>query len=297
MGYSQLRAFHFVALKGGFSRAAAAMHITQPGVSEQVRKLEQDYDVLLFNRERKVIALTQAGEQLFLLTKQFFEIEQHIDEYLSEARTEMDGRIRIIADSARHVTQILAEFRKRYPKVHVLLQSGNSEDVVDRLRSYDAEIGVLGGLSPGADIETLDLGKTQILAFAGKGVVPIGTKRMRLEDLAHFPLVFREAGSKTRENIEREAQRQGVVLSPVIEAEGREAMREVVASGAGIGFVSQAELGDDQRLIPIELEGVDLHMSETIAFLGQRRDLRIIRAFTGVVQDLLSSNGTVQDLG
>ena len=151
MRYSQLRAFHFVALKGGFSRAAAAMHITQPGVSEQVRKLEQDYDVLLFNRERKVIALTQAGEQLFLLTKQFFEIEQHIDEYLSEARTEMDGRIRIIADSARHVTQILAEFRKRYPKVHVLLQSGNSEDVVDRLRSYDAEIGVLGGLSPGAD--------------------------------------------------------------------------------------------------------------------------------------------------
>ncbi len=272
MRYSQLRAFHFVALKGGFSRAAAAMHITQPGVSEQVRKLEQDYDVLLFNRERKVIALTQAGEQLFLLTKQFFEIEQHIDEYLSEARTEMDGRIRIIADSARHVTQILAEFRKRYPKVHVLLQSGNSEDVVDRLRSYDAEIGVLGGLSPGADIETLDLGKTQILAFAGKGVVPIGTKRMRLEDLAHFPLVFREAGSKTRENIEREAQRQGVVLSPVIEAEGREAMREVVASGAGIGFVSQAELGDDQRLIPIELEGVDLHMSETIAFLGQRRE-------------------------
>ena len=296
MRYSQLRAFHFVALKGGFSRAAAAMHITQPGVSEQVRKLEQDYDVLLFNRKGKVIALTQAGEQLFLLTKQFFEIEQHIDEYLSEARTEMDGRIRIIADSARHVTQILAEFRKRYPKVHVLLQSGNSEDVVDRLRSYDAEIGVLGGLSPGGDIETLDLGKTQIFAFAGKGVVPIGTKRMRLEDLAHFPLVFREAGSKTRENIEREAQRQGVVLFPVIEAEGREAMREVVASGAGIGFVSQAELGDDQRLIPIELEGVDLHMSETIAFLGHRRDLRIIRAFTGVVEDLLSSNGTVQDL-
>ncbi|MGY9012793.1 MAG: LysR family transcriptional regulator, partial [Rhodobacterales bacterium] len=53
MSYSQLRAFHFVALKGGFSRAAEAMHITQPAVSEQVRKLEQDYDVLLFNRERK----------------------------------------------------------------------------------------------------------------------------------------------------------------------------------------------------------------------------------------------------
>jgi aminoethylphosphonate catabolism LysR family transcriptional regulator len=287
MSYSQLRAFHFVALKGGFSRAAEAMYITQPGVSEQVRKLEQDYDVLLFNRERKVISLTEAGEKLFLLTKPFFEIEQQIEEYISEARAEMDGRIRIIADSTRHVTQILTEFRKRYSRVHVLLQSGNSEDVVDRLRSYDAEIGIMGGLSPGGDIETLDLGATEIIAFAAKGVVPTGTKRMRLDDLVHYPLVFREVGSKTREKIECEALRQGVVLNPAIEAEGREAMREVVASGAGIGFVSQAEFGNDQRLIQIALEGVDLHMSETIAYLGQRRDLRIIRAFIKVAQDCL----------
>ncbi|MGY9012794.1 MAG: LysR substrate-binding domain-containing protein, partial [Rhodobacterales bacterium] len=134
------------------------------------------------------------GETLFLLTKQFFEIEQQIEEYISEARAEMDGQIRIIADSARHVTQILIEFRKRYPKVHVLLQSGNSEDVVDKLRSYDAEIGIMGGLTPGGDIETLDLGATEIIAFAAQGVVPAEITRMRLVDLVQLPLVFREAG-------------------------------------------------------------------------------------------------------
>lgn len=289
MSYSQLRAFHFVALKGGFSRAAEAMHITQPAVSEQVRKLEQDHDVLLFNRARKQVCLTRVGERLFLQTKQFFEIEQQIEEYISEARAEMDGQIRIIADSARHVTQILIEFRKRHPKVHVLLQSGNSEDVVDKLRSYDAEIGIMGGTTLGGDIETLDLGATEIIAFAAQEVVPAETTRMRLVDLAQLPLVFREHGSKTREKIEREAQRQGVVLAPVIEAEGREAMREVVASGAGIGFVSKAEFGYDQRLIQIALEGVNLQMSETIAFLSQRRDLRIIRAFIKVAQDCLAS--------
>ena len=287
MSYSQLRAFHYVALKGGFSRAAEEMNITQPGVSEQVRKLEQDYDVLLFNRGRRVISLTAVGKKLFLLTKRFFEIEQEIEEYISETRVEMDGRIRIIADSAHHVTQILTEFRKRYPKVHVLLQSGNSEDVVDKLRSYDAEIGVMGSLTPGGDIETLDLGATEIIAFAAQGVVSAGIKQMNLENLAQYPLVFREVGSKTREKIEREALRQGVVLTPIIEAEGREAMREVVASGAGIGFVSKAEFGDDQRLVQIAIDGVDLHMSETIAFLGQRGDLRIIRAFIHVAQECL----------
>ncbi|MDG1935948.1 MAG: LysR substrate-binding domain-containing protein [Paracoccaceae bacterium] len=287
MSYSQLRAFHYVALKGGFSRAAEAMNISQPGVSEQVRKLEQDYDVLLFNRGRRAISLTAVGQKLFLLTKRFFEIEQEIEEYISETRVEMDGRIRIIADSAHHVTQILTEFRKRYPKVHVLLQSGNSEDVVDKLRSYDAEIGVMGSLTPGGDIETLDLGATEIIAFAAQGVVSAGIKQMNLENLAQYPLVFREVGSKTREKIEREALRQGVVLTPIIEAEGREAMREVVASGAGIGFVSKAEFGDDQRLVQIAIDGVDLHMSETIAFLGQRGDLRIIRAFIHVAQECL----------
>ena len=287
MSYSQLRAFHFVALKGGFSRAAEAMHITQPAVSEQVRKLEQDYDVLLFNRERKQICLTRAGETLFQLTKQFFEIEQQIEEYISEARAEVDGQIRIIADSARHVTQILIEFRKRYPKVHVLLQSGNSEDVVDKLRSYDAEIGIMGGLTPGGDIETMDLGVTEIIAFAAQGVVPAETTRMRLVDLVQLPMVFREVGSKTREKIECEARRQGVVLAPVIEAEGREAMCEVVASGAGIGFISKAEFGNDPRLVQIVIEDVDLVMSETLAFLGQRKDVRIIRAFTEVAGECL----------
>ena len=69
-------------------------------------------------------------------------MEQQIEEFIGETRAEVEGRIRIIADSARHVTQILTAFRSRYPRVHVSLQSGNSEDVIERLRSYDAEIGI-----------------------------------------------------------------------------------------------------------------------------------------------------------
>ena len=68
MRHSQLKAFHYVALHGGFSRAAEALFLTQPAISEQVRKLEQDHDVLLFHRERKRVQLTDAGERLFRLT-------------------------------------------------------------------------------------------------------------------------------------------------------------------------------------------------------------------------------------
>ncbi len=96
-------------------------------------------------------------------------------------------------------------------------------------------------------------------------------------------LVFREKGSKTRQKFEEEAARQKVDLKPVIEVEGREAMREVVASGNGIGFVSEAEFGNDNRLVKLPIKGTDLRMSETLVFMSARRYVRIIRTFMGFV--------------
>ena len=79
--------------------------------------------------------------------------------------------------------------------------------------------------------------------------------------------------------IETEAANQGVVLTPAIEAEGREAVREVVASGAGIGFVSQAEFGNDDRLAQIPIRDADIRMTESLVYIAQRREVKVIRAF------------------
>lgn len=279
MRHSQLKAFHHVARLGGFSRAAEALHLTQPAISEQVRKLERDHDILLFTRAHKRIALTPQGAGLFQLTKQYFGTEEQIAEYLSETRSAVHGTLRIIADSAHHVTGILTRFRARYPDVVVRLRTGNTGEVLDSLRSYDAEIGVAASLSPGRDMDFIALGTTGITGFAARGLLPAGTRSLSLKELRNWPLIFREAGSKTRQQLESAAQKQGVILTPAIEAEGRETVRELVASGAGIGFVSRAEFGHDNRLVKIALADIDITMSETIACLGQRREVKAIRAF------------------
>jgi len=92
-------------------------------------------------------------------------------------------------------------------------------------------------------------------------------------------LVFREKGSSTRRCIEAEAQASGLRLRPVIEVDGREALREVVASGAGIGFVSRAELGNASDIRAVAISGVTLRMKESLVFLSIRRDQPMIRAF------------------
>ncbi len=281
MRYSQIRAFHYVAISGGFSRAAEALSLTQPAVSEQVRKLESEHDVLLFNRDRKRVTLTPAGQQLLLTTKQFFEVEQKISDLLSENRAALEGTLRVMADSAFHLTHRLREFRVKHPRVLVSVQTGNTAEILSALRNYDTEIGVVGSLNPGSDMEIVSLGVSPIVAFAVKGFLTNPNPTISFEKLAKHPLVFREKGSKTRQKLEEEMSRQGIALKPAFEVEGREAVQEIVAAGAGIGFVSDAELGSDARLIKFQLNCPQLMMAESLVHLKQRSDVRMIRAFMG----------------
>lgn len=281
MRYSQIRAFHYVAVSGGFSRAAEALSLTQPAVSEQVRKLESSHDVLLFNRDRKQITLTPAGERLLLTTKKFFEVEQQISDILSENRAALEGTLRIMADSAFHLTHRLKEFRVKHPNVLVSVQTGNTADILKALRNYDTEIGVVGSPNPGSDMEIVSLGTSPIVAFTAKGFFESPRRAISFKELTQHPLVYREKGSKTRQKLEEEGLRQGISLTPAFEVEGREAVQEIVAAGAGIGFVSEAELGNDARLIKIPLNCLQLTMTESLIHLKQRSDVRLIRAFMG----------------
>ncbi|MFN3824331.1 MAG: LysR substrate-binding domain-containing protein [Pseudorhodobacter sp.] len=288
MRYVQLRAFHYVATTGGFSRAAEALRLTQPAVSDQVRKLEDEYDVLLFSRARKQITLTPEGEHLLQITRRMFDNEREAHDLLSERLAFRSGNLRIIADSAHHLTHLLTRFRQKYPSVRITVQAGNTGAVISSLQRYEADLGVLGELPDQQQFEIVELGCSPIIAFAAR-THPVATRpSLSLRDLQDLPLVLREEGSRTRSKLEQAAAAAGVILQPVIVAEGREAVREIVAAGAGVGFVSAAEFGEDRRLKRIELDGASgLTMDESIICLPERRSGKLVSAFL----DLARSGG------
>lgn len=286
MRYVQLRAFHHVAISGGFSRAAAELFLTQPAISDQVRKLEAEYDILLFSRERRQVTLTPAGEKLLAITRRLFDAESQALEFLAESRALRAGTLRIVADAAHHIVDILHAFRQRYPGVTVSIRAGNTESVVKNLMSYEADIGVLGDPNPSRDFEVVRLNATPITAFVGRDSPLAGSPPLSLAELARLPLVGRETGSKTRRRLEESAAKAGVALAYVIEAEGREAVREIVASGLGVGFVSEAEFGLDPRLVKIPIRGEPVMMEESFVCLSERREAKTIRAFLDLARDL-----------
>lgn len=289
MRYVQLRAFHYVAISGGFSRAAEELLLTQPAISDQVRKLEEEYDVLLFNRQRKQVTLTPAGEKLLIITRRMFDNEQQALELLSESRAFRAGTLRIVADAAHHLLQILAEFRRKYPGVKISVRAGNTESVIESLYSYDADLGVLGEIPSSRDFEIVKLNATPIVAFAAIDHPAAHKKSLTFDELASLPLVMREHGSKTRRKLEDGAAQAGVELKPMIEAEGREAVREIVASGAGIGFVSAAEFGQDSRLVKIPIDAPGLLMDEALICLTERSGGKLVRAFLDIARSAVAA--------
>jgi aminoethylphosphonate catabolism LysR family transcriptional regulator len=286
MRYVQLRAFHHVAVCGGFSRAAEALFLTQPAISDQVRKLEEEYDVLLFNRHKKQVTLTQQGQRLLEITHRMFDTEQQALDLLSESRALRAGTLRIVADAAHHLVQILGRFRARYPGIQVTVRAGNTESVITSLFAYEADIGVLGEIPQGREFDILKLNSSPIVAFVAHNHPLAGARKLNLADLAKQPLVLRERGSKTRYKLESLAESMGVELVPTIEAEGREAIREIVASGVGVGFVTKAEFGLDARLKPILIDGPETLMDEALICLRERSSGKLVKAFWDIARDV-----------
>jgi aminoethylphosphonate catabolism LysR family transcriptional regulator len=291
--YVQLRAFHHVATTGGFSRAAEALHLTQPAISDQVRKLEEEYEVQLFNRIRRQITLTVEGEQLLAVTRRFFDVEREAFELLAEHRAVREGNLRIIADAPHHLMHILGRFRQRYPSIRIFIKSGNTDTVIESLYSYDADIGVLGELPTSQELTVIPLSSSPIIAFAAHDHPAAAHDSLSLSDLERFPLVFREQGSRTRGKLEQAAAEAGITVVPAIEAEGREAVRELVAAGAGIGFVSAAEFGQDARLKPIQLKAASgMTMDEALVCLSTRKEGRLLRTFLTMARDAATNTQT-----
>ncbi len=288
MYYTQLRAFHAVAKAGGFSRGAQMLGLTQPALSDQVRKLEDAFGVVLFDRIKRTVKLTETGSRLLEITNRLFEVEAEAIDYLAETEALRSGRLRIMIDSAFHVLQILRRFRDAYPGIALSIAIGNSDQVLDRLVNFEADIGIFADLPDDARLYSIRLRSDPLVAFVALDHPWAERRSITLAELAGQSLVLREPGSVTRRLIEQAFADKGLTVRSSIDVEGREAAREVVAAGIGVGVVSRPEFGSDNRLRMIDIADCDQVMDEALVCLQERAEQRLIKAFLDCVRDAVT---------
>lgn len=289
---AQLKAFHAVALHGSFTRAAERLFLTQPAISDQVRKLEERYGVLLFHRNKRSVQLTDLGERLLGITQRLFACEAEANELLQDSRALQTGTLVLAVDAPVHVLPQVARFCQRYPGISVKIETGNTDESLARLFSYQADLALLGRDVNDKRLYCVPLQDEAMVAFVSRQHPWAGRGAISLADLDDMPLVLREPGSVTRQTLEEEMQRAGLRIRPAIQVEGREAAREAVVVGIGVGVVSAAEFGADARVCALPIVDCQRRMKETLVCLNEQRERRLVATFLQIVEQSLDGTAT-----
>ena len=243
------------------------------------RALEQRYGIALFRRLGQRIELTEFGRELWQRTRRAFAQIDDVEELLASAGELRVGRLEIGADGPFAVMDLVAAFIGRYPGVRVAVRIGNAARVLSDLREARTDLAVLNLIEPDAALHSEALSEDRIVAFVTRAHPLARRRRLELAELAAAPLILREPGSATRALLLQALARAGLAPNVVLELGSREAVREAVLAGLGVGTVFAKELVLDPRLRSVDLAGSGLCAAVSLACLPERRELRAVQAF------------------
>jgi aminoethylphosphonate catabolism LysR family transcriptional regulator len=286
MRLTQLRSFHAVARAGGFTGAARLLHISQPTVTTQVRMLEEKYGIELFYRRGHVVRLTPLGEQLFEIAQKVFALESETVQLLQDSGELKSGQLRVGAVGPFHVTEMLARFNQRFPGLQVSVRVGNSEEVRGTLLRYETDVAVLAHFTDDPRFHSVPYSRHPIVMFVNRGHRFARRSSIRIAELEGEPLILREEGSTTRKALEDALAKAGVAPRVAMEIGSREAIREAVIMGVGIGAVSEKEYIPDPMLRAVPVSDAQMFTYAHVVCLAERRQARLVRAFLGIVEEL-----------
>lgn len=288
---AQLRAFHAVAMEGGFTKAARVLNVTQPTLSQEVKALEETHGVRLLDRSKRGVQTTAVGEALLAAARRLFAAEQEALHLLTGAHQLEGGALAIGADSPMHAMPLLAEFSRRHPAPKVTVAMGNSAALLAGLEDSRLDVAVLADAPGDSRLYVMPLRRDPICALVAVGHPLARRRAVKLAELAGERLLLREPGSMTRRLIEQALNEAEVEGAARLEIATREAVVEATAQGLGVGFISAAEFAGDRRVVLLPLAGARVEMDEYVVCLRDRRRLGVVRAFLEVAKDMAAQEG------
>ncbi|MCY1279784.1 HTH-type transcriptional activator CmpR [compost metagenome] len=285
MSSAKLRAFLAVARHGSFSAGARALGLSQPTLTTQVQSLERQHQVELFHRRGRRIELSDVGRQLLPIAQRLAALELEAHNLLRDSGRLDSGQLKLGAVGPFHVIEMVDSYRQRHPRIEVSIRVGNSAEVLADLEQYVTDIAVLAGRHDDPGLCAVRYARHAIILFANREH-PLATRgSIALEELEGQPLLQREPGSTTRAALERALAEAGVTPRLAMEIGSREALREAVVRGIGLGAVSEAEFIPDPHIQSIRIAGDPVHTETYLYCLAERRNSRLISSFFDAALD------------
>ncbi len=260
--FRQLEILLAVYEQGGVSAAADHLHLTQPTVSMQLKKLSEALDTQLYQRMGKRQVFTESGEAVVAAARDILARFEHLDAQLADFRGLRAGtlRVAVVTTSKYFIPHLLGSFCEQYPEIDLQFRVGNRQQIINRLHDGLDDLYVFSHPPENEDIAVSDFLPNPLVAIAPEGHPLSLRETLQLQDLADEPFLMREPGSGTRYAIEKYFREQGVELSVRMTIESNEAIKHAVMSGLGISILSAHTLtfGGRAGLSELQVEGLPI---------------------------------------
>ncbi len=271
MDLRRLEIFVKVAQLGSFSRAAEALFLTQPTVSEHIRALEDELGIQLLDRLGRGAVPTRAGQLFLGYAQRLLALAREARQAVDQFQGRMSGELVVGGSTIPGeylLPALIGQFRGKYPEIRMALHVGSSREVIDWVEDGQVELGVVGSRPTSRVIESRELVSDDLVVIVPTGHPWWERGTVTVAEVQAEPLIIRERGSGTREALEHAIAEAGVDFSAfrvVGEMGSTQAIKQGVRAGVGVALISKRAVHDECKAGLVHCLTVE--------------DLRVTRAF------------------
>ncbi|WP_144392952.1 LysR family transcriptional regulator [Pleionea sediminis] len=242
--FRQLEILLSVYQNESIKQAATELHLTQPTISMQLKKLSDSINMPLYDQVGRKLVFTEAGKSLAQAAQDVLNRMESLEMDLSQLRGLKAGTLRlsVVTTSKYFIPHLLGPFCQRYPDVDIEFNVGNRQQIIERLRQGTDDFFVFSNLPDSVDFEAIDFLENPLVAIAPSDHPLSRRTNIDLKQLEHEPFLMREKGSGTRYAIESYLKSHQAKVTVRMTIESNEAIKHSVMSGLGISILSEHTL-------------------------------------------------------
>ncbi len=280
----QLRLFEAVARLGSYTQAAKELFITQPAVSIQIKRLEDQAGLPLFEHVGKKTFPTTAGKMMYDASLDILNRVEDLKISIEELKGTVKGTLQmsVVTTSKYFIPNLLGAFLQQYPDVEPKLKFTNRARVIERLMNNDDDFVVMGQAPEDNKLESYPF-LNNIIGIVAPADHPLTNKKnITIEELAKQRFLIREIGSGTRYVFDQLLEKHGVKIEPYMELGSSEAIKHAVMAGLGIAVLSLHSVQlerDVKKLTVLDVEGFPLKRRWYAVHLKGRKLSLVARTF------------------
>lgn len=234
------KVFCQVSKSKSFSKASKELYMTQPAVSQAVMQLERELDIRLFNRTPKGVSLTNEGKLLFEYVNSAINLISSGEEKILESKDLTVGELKIgVGDtiSKYFLLSYLEVFHNKYPNLKFKIINGTTSELCDLIKSGEIDIAICNLPINDSSLEVKPCGKVKDIFVCGEKYKDLTNKKIPLEEMVKYPLIFLEPSSNSRKYVEKFMLSKGVKISPEFELGSFDLLLEFAKINLGIACV------------------------------------------------------------